>query len=428
MSMSIRATASSQGAAYFMQKIAPSVRTAAICAFSAYLASYIGLFLLAHDLPGPRPSYVYAMLMAFAFAVILFSDDAKKEIARQSWTLHLLAIYIAFIAIQVAVSAASEMRIQVFIFRVEFVASLVALIGLFGIANARQPVRMTLLGVNIFGSLMNFVQLAEPRLFIDPSHPVIDRAYGLYLNPNSSGLFIATLIPLTASILPKSLRYGYYALTLAAVILTFSRGAWLLWILAVVITETFLSEARSGHRRLLPRIVAIGLVLGALYVLFLTFSDFIAPYLSANTWSRLHGTHDTSIEQRIFLIRLGLQQFADNPLFGSGIGESYLWSYGQDLHNMFVMFLAEHGLFGLVILIALLIAWWRANETFGPPLVILFLASSVATNNFFDNPSYALLVAAYIAGRLPDQVNNKRSPPTARRRRLTPVNVTVEGS
>lgn len=172
---------------------------------------------------------------------------------------------------------------------------------------------------------------------------------GIFENPNELAYSLVILLPLAlylardGSLPRRAALYGVAAIYLPAIFVTFSRGG--LLALAVVIG---LSVLRSRKLSVWVLAVAGGIVC-------LAFAD--------RLWTRDEGFSglraDTTVQERLWTIRVGLEMFADRPLTGVGLGCSMLgwplyapadapsngWLHS---HNTLVQALAETGLAGFV--------------------------------------------------------------------------------
>ncbi|MCD7761775.1 MAG: O-antigen ligase family protein [Lachnospiraceae bacterium] len=137
-----------------------------------------------------------------------------------------------------------------------------------------------------------------------------------------------------------------YVLNIIVILASQSRTSLAVVIIGTVIT--FLTYIRSERvRSWLPRLVVIMIVLFLIYQ-YVDFSSVlgrwegIADILSG-------GSGDASSEERLDLIRIGLDKFTERPLLGWGINSSgSLSSYQAYLHNNFVELLATVGLTGFI--------------------------------------------------------------------------------
>lgn len=195
------------------------------------------------------------------------------------------------------------------------------------------------------------------------------RLQGPIGDPNYFAQLLVTFLPLivvTAFAAPSRwLRLAGLAgapLTLAAIVLTYSRGA-LLGVLAMTMFAMLLMRHRllvlAGAALLgvIGMAVAQDLVIGRIALVFAALQSVIAGEQSVA---------DMALAQRLSVFRAAALMFAESPFLGVGTGQfahlypSYALSYGLDLgappqaHNRYMEAGAEGGLLGLATLIALI--------------------------------------------------------------------------
>jgi len=251
------------------------------------------------------------------------------------------------------------------------------------------------------------------------------RASGTFEQPNPYGGYLGLTLPLAvglvgAAIVPMGQRVkgwwlawaaGCGALMLAALVMTWSRGAWLgfgaalaAMVLAVV--------ARSGRAAVLGTVFA----LLAAYILLaggLTrlppaigqrFGDF-GPYLGLTDVRGVEVTDaNFAVLERMAHWQSALDMWTDRPWLGVGIG-NYEPVYGRyalplwplplgHAHNYYLNIAAETGILGLAAYLflwgaALLSAWRVTRQTsgwvWGVALGILGLLVHLSLHNLFDN-------------------------------------------
>lgn len=218
--------------------------------------------------------------------------------------------------------------------------------------------------------------------------PGLRAVHGLWPDVNSFASYLLMIFPLVLSLFvlgrdlfTRALLLVLGALTLLALVLTFSRIAWV-WFPLVVAVWVLLSRRRAqafvawldagGRHRLR---VALLLGLAALG----------ATLLNPGLHQRALGLFDTPAADRLNLVlkgRLNLWEKAlrvahDDPLFGCGLGSFFdrsgyhhrpakdttaagagLWNpLRENAHNQFLQILAETGLLGLGLVLWLMGQW-----------------------------------------------------------------------
>lgn len=205
------------------------------------------------------------------------------------------------------------------------------------------------------------------------------RASGFYVCPNHLagllevvGIFALGIACWSRSRLTAKLIIGYgAAICYAGVILTGSRGGYLSTVasLAVFGLLSLIVLARGGSARF-GKIGVAALACAIVAVAIVWFGFRQSDFLSA----RARATYDVQ-NVRLELWRAALQQWQLNPIFGTGSG-TYLY-YGREFrsegvqvdpvhtHNDYIQLLAEYGIGGAVVALAMIVAHLRrAIRTF----------------------------------------------------------------
>ncbi len=288
------------------------------------------------------------------------------------------------------------------------------------------------------------------------------RAYGTFEQPNPYAGYLGLLLPLAlglvvASLLPMGERVkgwwlmwaaGCGMLMLAAMIMSWSRGAWLGFGAAVAVLALAV-VVRSGRAAVLGTAFAILL----LYVLLAggvalippsisqRFSDFV-PYLGI---SDVRGVEITdanfAVLERMAHWQSALGMWADHPWLGVGIGnyETLYPRYALPLwplplghaHNYYLNIAAEAGVFGLFSYLflwgaALFVTWRAARQAsgwyWGIALGVLGMLVHLSVHNLFDNlyvHGMYLQVAMLLGIKTVDGQADSRSPSIRLSRRGT---------
>ena len=154
-------------------------------------------------------------------------------------------------------------------------------------------------------------------------------------------------------------------------LLTFSRGGVVNFAAGVLVSLAYLGRK---HFKLL--LIAVVLLLAFLTIVFPILNQFTGGMLE----TRLRDLDPTG---RDVYIRMDMELWKSNPLFGVGAGMAPLYRAGYlgidvATHTEYTRLLAEHGLLGLGALAILAILLWRAyrqaSSPLGPMLVLTFVA------------------------------------------------------
>jgi putative inorganic carbon (HCO3(-)) transporter len=248
--------------------------------------------------------------------------------------------------------------------------------------------------------------------------------------PNVAGAYLSVMLAFAAGILFADLGKTYKWLASAvlglggvALIFTFSRGAWIALVLAMVVL-CFVQWRQRGIS--LKRPIAI---LAVVTLLYLPLHGVISE--------RLFGNDQGSAESRIPLNKLAFRMIADNPVLGVGANNftsamdqyatsefrhEWLWA----VHNKYLLILAETGIGGLLAYVAFLLSilrkgWqcWKLGDSVLSPLALGLVAAIAGhmahqgVDLFRDRPlqQLLLLVAGLLAAMYKICVDDQRRAP-----------------
>jgi O-antigen ligase len=218
---------------------------------------------------------------------------------------------------------------------------------------------------------------------------------------------------------------------LAAMIMSWSRGAWL-GLAAAVAVMVLAVVARSGRAAVLGVVFVVLivylLVAGGLALIppsiVQRFADFM-PYIGVGDVRGIEVTDaNFAVLERMAHWQSAMDMWTDNPWLGVGIGNyepAYaryalpLWPHALGhAHNYYLNIAAEAGILGLLAYVflwgaALLGAWRAARQAsgwyWGVALGVLGMLVHLSVHNFFDNlyvHSMYLLVAILLGTRTAD--------------------------
>ncbi len=255
---------------------------------------------------------------------------------------------------------------------------------------------------------MVIVDFLNPGVFDPLGRPEgggAERAAATFVNPNKAGEAMLITLLLAIPVLRPPYRALLLLLVGAGVILTFSRGAILGWILLWLFMLL---------RKAVPKYtLALALVaLGALPMLLASFESYLSgrddlvarldDILGRLEFFQHQTFDDGSALERAQVLEAGLDLFLQNPVFGAGAGATHLWSLRSSTHNQPVMLAAEYGVFGIALWVWLAVILWKGkyfqDRTFQLIPLIGFIFLSMFTHNMLDFP-YWLVTFALVSGQ-----------------------------
>jgi putative inorganic carbon (HCO3(-)) transporter len=216
----------------------------------------------------------------------------------------------------------------------------------------------------------------------------LTRVGGTVGSPNEAGAYLSLMLSLAVSVLFTDAGRKYKWLAAAALafggtalIFTFSRGAWISLVTAIVLF-CFSVWRRNGSSLKAP--IA---VVATLFLLYLPFHSAVE--------ARLLADDNGSAESRIPLMNLAFRIIADNPILGVGSNnfsaamDSYLTSefrrgFLYTVHNKYLLVWSEIGIAGLLAYLAFLFgalrkgwACWKQNDGLLSTLALGFTAAMI---------------------------------------------------
>lgn len=234
--------------------------------------------------------------------------------------------------------------------------------------NAVKVIIFSSVPTAIYGIILYFISPAHPEWF-DPTFAdmVTSRAYATFGNPNIYAVFL-TVTTIFSLAFTLDRAHKVYAplyiiaviLNLTALILTWSRGAWI----AVALSVLAFAIIRS---RRAPKLLLIPAVLLPLVILL------IPPEIITRVLS-IFNLEDTSVSSRFSIWRSSLRMFASNIFIGVGVGEGAFTEeflkYAEDSvtaphsHNLFLEIGCEVGIFALLLFVFLLLIRVRHRASY----------------------------------------------------------------
>ncbi len=378
----------------------------AVLIFFTNLAVYLSLPQVAELSP-----WYWTGAFAVAAAPIFLSRAALVVLRRSPvtyWCYGFAMLSAVWLLFQGAVSdgAWQEMRLRT-------VSALLLLILMIIFSNdaarkwgARAMVAAVLIAVGI-----NVFELFNPLTFSLAS----GRSAGLYVISTQTGAALIAGMILGISALPQRLRLAFALVVGVGVLLTFSRGPMLAWLVIMVV----LVRTREIDLR---RSLAVGGAIAVLAVaLMIPFWDTLVAelkdigVLNKDVIGRLEGFTrvdefgvDDSAAKRKEVASMAWDMIGDKPVFGYGVAASKDWDFGMGTHNQYLSLTVDHGVAGLLLLpLLVLAATWRvrgeARSTaiaYAVFALMLGWFSDHVLEDHFMISTFALLAARVIASRI----------------------------
>lgn len=217
--------------------------------------------------------------------------------------------------------------------------------------------RATICIVVIIACVNNVLELLDPSIFggLNTS----GRPAGFYMNPNITGCALILGMIFGMGVLPRQIRILYALVVLIGVFTTFSRGSILGWF--VVMSIFYYTQLVSRRQVVLWAIGIVGIsvifgsILSGLFDLDELQRSGVVTANFDNIRERLewfqNPKSEDSADSRIEVVAIAWRMFGDHPLLGNGLGSTEnLNNWGISTHNMYLLYVADHGILGILIL------------------------------------------------------------------------------
>jgi O-Antigen ligase len=215
-------------------------------------------------------------------------------------------------------------------------------------------VKYALLAVVLLSIGNNFCELLSPGIFgVENS----GRPAGFYLNPNKTACALVLGMLFTIDIIKKPYRWLYVLLIGIGLLITFTRGGIIGWIVCVAILIA--SRVISDKRRtiLLPILVLLTfLVIANPLKLLSGYFEGGMDGSYSNVVSRLEqfqtpSLEDQSARDRNSVAKYAWKMFGERPFWGHGLSSTNKWTVADiSTHNMYLYYMVDHGVLGLMFL------------------------------------------------------------------------------
>jgi hypothetical protein len=236
-----------------------------------------------------------------------------------------------------------------------------------------KHIKYTIVGIVIVSVFNNFIELANPQFFSEIN---VGRPAGFYINPNRTATAMMLGMLLTVYEIKKPLRLPYVLFVGMGILPTFTRSAIIGWIIAVILLTA--NRVLSDKRRtvILPLLTLITFLIIANPLQTLT--NYFSGRNDNSYWNVLDRLEqfqnptlsDDSAQDRGAVAKEAWRMFGEHPFWGNGLGSTVKWTIAPfSTHNMYLYYMADHGIVGLIFLPGAIFAVVYGNK--GEKKVIL---------------------------------------------------------
>lgn len=321
-----------------------------------YLLSIAATFLFFSEIPdylfegGLLPLNVLAWIGLFAALALPF---ARKIVTMPKSLIIGLVIYATIAILSVMTVSADEISMQDFRNRILSIFFVCLMYVLYEQKSLKQ-VKYAIIAAVILAIFNNFYELANPGIF---SPLNVGRPAGLYVNPTKTGAALMLGMLLTITTIAKPLRWLFMLFVGLGILLTFTRGAILGWLIAVI--SLIAGRVLSNKRRtvIVPMLILVSflVVINPLSAL----SNYFSGSIDGSYWNVLNRLEqfqnpdlsDESSQDRKVVVREAWKMFGERPFWGHGLGSTNKWAVAQfSTHNMYLYHMVDNGIIGLIFL------------------------------------------------------------------------------
>jgi len=368
-----------------------------------YFINFPGYASVVVDSGVPRVFNVYTfvvLLLPIAFRVA--STPRLLNAVLTNPLLYWCLVYLLIACIWFPFSGHSSVEQQAFASRARMVLYVLGFLLLFSEPWSLDLARKAVVIACVIAAALNLVDFADPGLFVplDEEFANPGRGAGFYINANRAGAALAIGFALGMGAVGNRWRVLFAAALLAGILVTFSRSAAIALFVVILIAWR---GAVLSPKQVIVAVLGVTALAGIAVITLVSDSAWTDVANVDNMVARLSffmdplGTPDYSTVERSLAARTGLEYFADRPLLGHGIGATYAWRFNVSTHNMYLYYLVEYGVVGLLLFPMLI---WVCVRGSRPPMRAWLLAWAAAmftvgffTHNAGEEPFFVLSYA-----------------------------------
>jgi O-Antigen ligase len=348
--------------------------------------------------------YVFAVL---ALPLMILSPSRGISKPLLLWIGSYLMITVAS---YVFLSTGNEFEVQELRTRMLSVAFIAVMMVIFSNqSRVHAWVRKLIVIATVIAAINNVLGASVPDLFGDSG--VVGRWGGWYVNPTKSGMGLMLGLVFGTEVLVPLLRIPYVMLGGVGILLTFSRGAMLMWILLLV---WLLVRGKIPHQQTAGwflGLILLGLITGLQGEEIVRGFNLPPQIIERLEWFQNplenKGDAEGSSGARMEVAETAWEMFLQRPLTGYGVGSTVTWSFPISTHNMYLSLMADYGLIGVAMLPTLV--WsvvWKArgvakslSPSLGGSMLIWGIFSHNILDEFYILMSFSLMGAMTIASQ-----------------------------
>ncbi|HEX2826102.1 MAG TPA: O-antigen ligase family protein [Burkholderiales bacterium] len=304
---------------------------------------------------GPIPLYFYA-LPAVLIIPMLFADpgSAVRFLRDPLFWWFVVFVVIGLFSLLLAQdfmeNAARQWRLRLlalmFFYTITILAS----------GSQRRLIGWVMVGCVLLACALCWFDVLRPgRIVPQGIEGSSERGAGLFINPNIAGSFIVMGTIAALPMIPSRLRGLLLVAAVFGVAGTFSRGAFVMVTIAMagMIWLKLVKRAQGMVLVLALPVLVGGVSLAYDYAIDTSENRHVKGVVERLNWFRDTAEEDSAVEGRKWGAKRAWEAFLDSPAIGNGIGATSLAVDLDGPHNMYLMLMAEHGIFGFLLYISL---------------------------------------------------------------------------
>lgn len=319
---------------------------------------------------GPIPAYFYLLPMLLIVPVLFAEPAAAVRFLRDPmfwWFFLFVATGLIWLvpAHDFMEEASQQWRLRMAAFLMFFAVSLLA-----SDAN-RKFVAWVIVACVALASAANWFDMLRPYRIVPEGIPGAsgERGAGMFINPNIAASMIAFGTVAALPLIPQKLRGLLIAGSVFGIAATFSRGGFVMIAVALLGAIAFRLVGKVQSWLL---IVALPLVVGGVsvsydYLMEASENRRVDQVIQRLAWFQDPAEHDEAVEGRRHGAATAWRLFVDSPVIGHGTGITLVASRTDGPHNMYLLFMAEQGLMGLLLWLGLIgicvVRGWRCMRS-----------------------------------------------------------------